>query len=83
MDNAELKTVVLLNSDGIHTRSDAALLAIACLGGKWSAARWLLWVPRFFRDALYDFVARHRYRWFGKHETCRIPSLEERARFLD
>ena len=79
----ELKTVVLLNSDGIHTRSDAALLAITRLGGVWSAARILLWIPRFIRDAVYDFVARHRYRWFGKHETCRIPSLAERARFLD
>lgn len=39
-------------------------------------------VPRFLRDAIYDWIARNRYRWFGKRDTCRIPSAEERHRFI-
>jgi predicted DCC family thiol-disulfide oxidoreductase YuxK len=42
----------------------------------------LVVVPRFLRDAVYRFIARNRYRWFGKSETCRVPTPELRARFL-
>ena len=52
------------------------------LGGLWSLARVALLLPAFLRDPLYRFVARHRYRWFGKRETCRLPSAEERGQFL-
>lgn len=38
-------------------------------------------IPRFFRDAIYDYVARHRYQWFGKSETCRLP-IESEKQFL-
>ncbi len=40
-------------------------------------------LPRFLRDSLYDRIARNRYRWFGKRESCRLPSSEEKGRFLD
>jgi adenylate cyclase len=40
-------------------------------------------IPEFLRDALYRFIARNRYRWFGKREVCRIPTLEETHRFID
>ena len=39
-------------------------------------------VPQFLRDAVYRFIARNRYRWFGKEETCRVPTPELKARFL-
>jgi predicted DCC family thiol-disulfide oxidoreductase YuxK len=39
-------------------------------------------VPRPLRDIVYDFIARHRYRWFGKRDTCMVPTPELRARFL-
>jgi predicted DCC family thiol-disulfide oxidoreductase YuxK len=53
------------------------------LGGVWRFAGWLLrLIPRPIRKRGYDFVARHRYRWFGKKETCRLPTPDERARFL-
>jgi predicted DCC family thiol-disulfide oxidoreductase YuxK len=41
-----------------------------------------LLVPRPLRDLVYRWIARNRYRWFGKKETCRLPNAEERARFL-
>lgn len=40
-------------------------------------------VPQKLRDSLYDFIARHRYQWFGKKDVCRLPSIEERKFFLD
>ncbi len=63
-------------------KSDAALSALAYLGFPWG----LLWltriVPRFIRDRVYDFVARNRYQWFGRYDSCPIPTPEDRARYL-
>jgi predicted DCC family thiol-disulfide oxidoreductase YuxK len=47
---------------------------------KWTQIFWL--VPRFIRDAVYDMVAKHRYKWFGKKEQCMLPSAEIKSRFL-
>lgn len=75
-------TVVFVEGDRVYERSTAALRLARHLHFPWNAVRvgWLL--PRFARDALYGFVARHRYAWFGKKDACRIPTPEERARFL-
>jgi predicted DCC family thiol-disulfide oxidoreductase YuxK len=67
----------------ISTRSDAALKVAAYLGGFWRiflAARVL---PRSLRDYCYDLFARHRYRFFGKYDSCMLPPPEVRSRFLD
>lgn len=67
----------------ILARSDGALAALIAVGGGWALlARLGRWVPRFVRDAVYDFVARHRFRWFGRLDACRIPTPAERERFL-
>jgi predicted DCC family thiol-disulfide oxidoreductase YuxK len=52
------------------------------LGGVWRVVAWLRFMPRVLRDGTYRVIARNRYRWFGKRETCRVPTAEERARFL-
>jgi predicted DCC family thiol-disulfide oxidoreductase YuxK len=77
-----LKSVVLWDADGLHRKSKAALRVIASLGGLWSLAILFLIFPAFLRDLVYDFIARNRYRWFGKKESCRMPTPAERARFL-
>ena len=67
----------------VHVRSDAALKVAAYLGGFWKiflAARVL---PRGLRDYFYDLFARHRYKLFGKYDTCILPPPEVRTRFLD
>jgi predicted DCC family thiol-disulfide oxidoreductase YuxK len=48
----------------------------------WRWARGLRWVPRPLRDGVYDVVARNRYRWFGRSETCLVPTPEFAARLL-
>ncbi len=79
---ADLQTVVLEVNGTFKVRSDAALAILAGLGGVWRAAGLLRIVPRPLRDAVYDFVARRRFRWFGRRAECRVPSPEERERFL-
>ena len=83
-DVGDLKSIALFEAGAILRKSDAALRILWLLGGGW---RWLGFlgrvVPRGLRDWVYDFVASNRYRWFGKKETCRLPTREERQVFLD
>lgn len=75
-------TVVLIEGGRAWLRSDAAIRVVAGLGGAWGLLRALLAIPRPLRDAAYDFVARNRYRWFGRRDSCPVPTPEQRARFL-
>jgi len=75
-------TLVYLDERGIHEYSDAAIEVSRRLGGFWALAGLLRAVPRALRDPVYRWIARHRYRWFGKWDACRVPSADERARFL-
>lgn len=77
-----LRTVVLAEDSELRVKSDAALAILAGLGHGWQVVRVLRIVPRLLRDWVYDFIARHRFQWFGRREACRIPGLEERDRFL-
>jgi len=65
-------------------RSDAALFVLKHLSTPWPAIAAILHlVPKFLRDFTYNSIARHRYRIFGRHETCPVPSPETSSRFLD
>lgn len=77
-----LTTVFLLDGERVHARSGAALRIAAGLGGAWPLVSVFLIVPPFIRNAVYDWIARNRYRWFGKRDTCRVPGPGERSRFL-
>ena len=67
----------------VAIKTDAALRVAKYLGGPWHAFRAAAVIPAPLRDRLYDGFARVRYRIFGTHDTCPIPSPEVRARFLD
>lgn len=82
LDADALDTIVYVDADGAHLRSDAALRIVRDLGPPWSWLRVLAALPRPLRDAGYDFVARNRYRWFGKKDACPVPRPEWSARFL-
>jgi len=78
-----LDTLVLQTDSGTFIRSAAVVRILWGLGGFWSLMGWLLWVvPKPVRDWGYRIVAANRIRWFGAKETCRIPTPEERDRFL-
>jgi predicted DCC family thiol-disulfide oxidoreductase YuxK len=74
-------TVLLLEAGQVYTRSEAALrIARHLRGWQWMWAFRI--IPRVLRDTVYKFVARNRYRWFGKRDSCRIPTPELRSLFL-
>lgn len=79
----DLESFVLIHQGRAYRRSEAALRVAWRLGGLWRLLYPLLLVPRPLRDAVYDWIARNRYRWFGKRDTCRVPTSELRARFID
>lgn len=77
-----LSSVVFESGGKVYRRSEAALRVMAALGGVHSLWLGFLIVPGFIRDPIYGFIARNRYRWFGQRDTCRLPSPEEKSRFL-
>lgn len=79
---AEIGTSVYWRKGHALTRSTAALNVARDLGGAWSLAYGLIIVPRFIRDAVYDFIARNRFHWFGKRDACMVPDPSLRSRFL-
>lgn len=66
----------------VSTDTVAIRRVLAGLGGVWRLALLSVLVPSFLRDPLYRFVARHRYRWFGRHDACRLPDPAQAHRFL-
>jgi len=66
----------------VSTDTVAIRRVLAGLGGAWRLAAVSALVPPFLRDPLYRFVARHRYRWFGRHDACLLPDPEQAHRFL-
>jgi predicted DCC family thiol-disulfide oxidoreductase YuxK len=82
--SAESFDTFLLSENGtLYTRSTAALLTLRELSGGWPLLYGLIIVPAVLRDFVYGLVAKNRYRWFGKKESCLVPAPEIRDRFLD
>jgi predicted DCC family thiol-disulfide oxidoreductase YuxK len=82
-DGEEFDTVVLVEDGACYTKSTAALRVARRLDGPWPLAYPLIYLPRRFRDGVYDLVARYRYRVFGRSEACQVPSPEVRERFTE
>lgn len=79
---ANLDSIVLIDGDQVLQRSDAALRIASRLDGWPKLLSVFRIVPRFLRDWAYDLFAANRYRWFGRLDHCRIPTEEQRGRFL-
>jgi predicted DCC family thiol-disulfide oxidoreductase YuxK len=83
VDEEWLDSIVLIEGDRVYTASDAALRIASRMPFPWSLLRVFRILPRPLRDAVYNWIARNRYRWFGKQESCRVPTPDLRARFID
>ncbi len=82
MSTDELSTVVLYENGKFYTHSDVPLRVVRQFGGAWVLLYALVIVPKFVRNIIYNWIARNRYRWFGKRESCMIPTPELKSRFL-
>lgn len=78
----DLTSVVLLKNGRTFKKSEAVLEVLGDLGGIWKISALGKILPPFVADKAYDLVAQNRYRLFGKKETCRLPSAEERKKFI-
>jgi predicted DCC family thiol-disulfide oxidoreductase YuxK len=82
LDSDAAETFLVVSAGRVLQRSDAALEVARHLGGPWRLCGAFRIIPRGGRDWLYSLLARHRYRLFGRRETCMIPTPEVRPRFL-
>lgn len=78
----QLDSLVVIENGYAYTKSNAALEIAKHFRGGWKLVLLVKIFPTFLRDAAYDIFARNRYKWFGQKEVCRIPTKEERERFL-
>lgn len=82
LSTTDIDTMVLITGGHAYTRSSAGLRLLALLRMPWPLAYPLLIIPAPLRNLAYRFIARNRYRWFGRMEHCRVPTPELRQRFL-
>lgn len=83
LDHPDLSSFVLIENNKAYTRSTAALRVARSLKGLWSLLYGFIIVPPFIRDRVYNFIAKNRYRWFGKKDSCMIPEAGVKDRFID
>jgi len=77
-----LDSLVLVEKGKIYYKSTAALKISRHLSGLWPVLYPLIFLPKFLRDSIYNWIGSNRYRWFGKKSACRLPTPAERAKFL-
>ncbi|WP_299060820.1 DCC1-like thiol-disulfide oxidoreductase family protein [uncultured Polaribacter sp.] len=84
IDVAKIDSIILYEPGiSYEIKSTAALKVMIDFGGIWNLSHVFLLLPEGFRDAVYDFIAKNRYKWFGKKDNCMIPSPELNAKFLN
>ena len=77
-----IHTMVFVEKGRYYLKSSAALHIVKRLNGAWPILFVFLIIPGFLRDRVYEFIGRNRYRWFGKKNSCLVPSPDVRERFL-
>ena len=82
LSKEESSTIILIENDRYYSRSTAVLRIAKRLKGLWNLFYFFIIIPAPLRNFLYDFISKHRYKWFGKRDVCRIPTEEEKKRFL-
>jgi predicted DCC family thiol-disulfide oxidoreductase YuxK len=79
----DFESFVLIDDGKVYKKSAASLKVMSKLPWYWKGLQIFWIVPAFIRNAVYDFIAKNRYKWFGKKDTCMIPTPEVRSRFLN
>lgn len=82
IDTSKLDSIILIDGDKYYEKSSAALYIAKKLSGGYPLLFGFIILPKFIRNSVYDYVARNRYKWFGKKESCMIPTAELKSKFL-
>ena len=81
--SADLDSIILyIPNEAYYIKSTAALKVMKSFKGLWKLSVIFQVIPEGLRNVIYDCIAKNRYKWFGKQETCRIPTKELKAKFL-
>ncbi|MFY0606060.1 MAG: DUF393 domain-containing protein [Cyclobacteriaceae bacterium] len=83
LDIDKIDSIILWSEGAYFIKSQAVFRIAQILKGKWFLIAMFRWIPTKLADYVYDIVARNRYRWFGKLDSCKIPTPELESRFLD
>lgn len=78
----DFNSFLLLEDQKIYKRSTGALTIVKHLNGLWPLLYGFIIIPPFIRNAIYDWIAKNRYRWFGKKDACLIPTSELKEKFI-
>ena len=82
LSTSDFESFLFLKDDKLFSKSDAALEVFRTIGGFWKILYGFKLIPKPIRNFIYDKIATNRYRWFGKKESCWLPTPELKARFL-
>lgn len=82
IDTSQTDSIILVDGDKAYTKSTAALEIARSLGGLYPLLYGFMVIPKFIRNWVYDYIAKNRYKWYGKKESCMIPTPELRSKFL-
>jgi len=83
IDTSKTDSIILVEPGVAYfVKSEAALEITKEFGGLWPLFQVFKWAPSSFRDIVYDFIARNRYKWFGRKDQCMTPTPELQAKFL-
>ena len=83
IDPTVLTSVIFIEGGIAYRESTAALKVCRHLDGGWKLLYVLIIIPAFIRDGIYKWIGRNRYKWFGKQESCMLPTAKQRSRFVE
>lgn len=83
IDPNKIDSIILIESQRVSVKSTAALRIAKSLNRGYPLLYGFIIIPVFIRNAVYDYIASNRYKWFGKKDSCMIPTPELKSRFLD
>lgn len=83
IDTVKTDSILLYTNGKLYSKSTAALKVAATLGFSTNILSIFIVIPAFIRNWVYDFIAKNRYKWYGKKEACMIPTPELKSKFID
>jgi len=82
LDPKDLSSFILIDGEKYYKKTTAALKTAKYFGFPWNLTYMLIIIPPIIRNISYNIIAKNRYKWFGKRNTCRVPSADEKEKFL-